>query len=345
MIANFQDENSNHDYSSVPMAGLPMIGALMGMCIGGPIGMLAGVKIGGFSAVMGSILGYTSASVVKEHQDFREYIDHHYEQEPQLYVQSPRDDSLANKQRRASSSRALPDTPGQPRALGSAKYLVGPGGYRRPSLVRAASFSEHRNSVNIRMSAVAGGGRQGGGGAPDRGGPRPGEAGSRLEGGHRRLPARPFTRMGSFEQREPHHPVPRRGPLLRNNSNLHRKMSYRAHHQPAPGPDTFHYNQLHSAAAAASHHRNFRRYGDGRTEVERRAVLAIIAREREAAASAHSSYNGHADERSEGESVGAAGRCCCTLSITRHVSHGTFDNVLSYLEKDAIINGQLNSIP
>ena len=63
------------------MAGLPMIGALMGMCIGGPIGMLAGVKIGGFSAVMGSILGYTSASVVKEHNDFREYIDGHYEEQ------------------------------------------------------------------------------------------------------------------------------------------------------------------------------------------------------------------------------------------------------------------------
>ena len=42
--------------------------------------MLAGVKIGGFSAVMGSILGYTGASVVKEHQDFRQYIDEHYEQ-------------------------------------------------------------------------------------------------------------------------------------------------------------------------------------------------------------------------------------------------------------------------
>ena len=33
-----QDENCNYDYSSVPMAGLPMIGALMGMCLGGPVG-------------------------------------------------------------------------------------------------------------------------------------------------------------------------------------------------------------------------------------------------------------------------------------------------------------------
>ena len=82
--------------------------------------MLAGVKIGGFSAVMGSILGYTGASVVKEHQDFRQYIDEHYEQEPQLYVQSPKDDSLNNKRR---VSRSLPEIPGQ-RPLGSAKYMV-----------------------------------------------------------------------------------------------------------------------------------------------------------------------------------------------------------------------------
>ena len=33
------------------MAGLPMIGALMGMCLGGPVGILAGVKIGGLAAV------------------------------------------------------------------------------------------------------------------------------------------------------------------------------------------------------------------------------------------------------------------------------------------------------
>ena len=47
------------------MAGLPMIGALMGMCLGGPVGFLAGVKIGGLAAVGGSILGYTGASVVR----------------------------------------------------------------------------------------------------------------------------------------------------------------------------------------------------------------------------------------------------------------------------------------
>jgi len=274
-----QDENSNHDYSSVPMAGLPMIGALMGMCIGGPIGMLAGVKIGGFSAVMGSILGYTGASVVKEHQDFREYIDGHYEQEPQLYVQSPRDDSL-NKRR---VSRSLPEVPGQ-RPIGSAKYMVGPNGYRRPSLVRASSFSEHKN-VNIRMNMARA--------ASAERGYRPDH--SRLEGGHRKLPTRPFTRMGSFENRDPH--VPRRGPLLRNNSNLHRKMSYRQ--QSGNSGDSFHYNSsTHNQNNPASHHRTFRRYGP-QTEVERRAVMALIAREREGQVVPDSYLN--SDQRTEGK--------------------------------------------
>ena len=256
-----------------------MIGALMGMCIGGPIGMLAGVKIGGFSAVMGSILGYTGASVVKEHQDFREYIDGHYEQEPQLYVQSPRDDSL-NKRR---VSRSLPEVPGQ-RPIGSAKYMVGPNGYRRPSLVRASSFSEHKN-VNIRMNMARA--------ASVERGYRPDH--SRLEGGHRKLPTRPFTRMGSFENRDPH--VPRRGPLLRNNSNLHRKMSYRQ--QSGTSGDSFHYNSsAHNQNQAASHHRNFRRYGP-QTEVERRAVMALIARERDGQAG-HDSYL-NSDQRTEGK--------------------------------------------
>ena len=60
-----EEENANYDYSNVPMAGLPMIGAIMGMCLGGPVGFLAGVKIGGLAAVGGSILGYTGASVVR----------------------------------------------------------------------------------------------------------------------------------------------------------------------------------------------------------------------------------------------------------------------------------------
>ena len=234
--------------------------------------MLAGVKIGGFSAVMGSILGYTGASVVKEHQDFRQYIDEHYEQEPQLYVQSPKDDSLNNKRR---VSRSLPEIPGQ-RPLGSAKYMVGPNGYRRPSLVRASSFSEQRN-VNIRVNMIktssidqrsyrpeyvrnnsteSGGG--GGGGLS----------------GHRKLPSRPFSRLSSFEQQH-HQPSSRRAQLSRSNSNLGRRISYRQ--QSEASRDSFHYS---SGDRERAQHRNFRRFG-AQTEVERRAVLALIARERE----------------------------------------------------------------
>ena len=116
-----KDDNANYDYSSVPMAGLPMIGALMGMCLGGPVGILAGVKIGGLAAVGGSILGYTGASVVSEQKELREYIDEHYEQQPELYVQTPMEEALAKRR----SSRSLPELPGpgeSRRALASAKY-------------------------------------------------------------------------------------------------------------------------------------------------------------------------------------------------------------------------------
>ena len=35
----------------------PMAGAVLGTCLGGPVGFLAGVKIGGLAAVGGSIFG------------------------------------------------------------------------------------------------------------------------------------------------------------------------------------------------------------------------------------------------------------------------------------------------
>ena len=38
------------------MAGLPLAGALFGLCLGGPVGLLAGAKVGGLAAVGGSIL-------------------------------------------------------------------------------------------------------------------------------------------------------------------------------------------------------------------------------------------------------------------------------------------------
>lgn len=38
----------------------PLTGALIGTCIGGPIGLLAGLKIGGLAALGGTALGFAS---------------------------------------------------------------------------------------------------------------------------------------------------------------------------------------------------------------------------------------------------------------------------------------------
>ena len=46
---------------------IPMTGAvLVGTCLGGPIGLLAGVKIGAFVGLGGSLLGYSTANLVEE---------------------------------------------------------------------------------------------------------------------------------------------------------------------------------------------------------------------------------------------------------------------------------------
>ena len=38
----------------------PMAGAVLGTCLGGPVGVLAGIKIGGLAAIGGSIFGESS---------------------------------------------------------------------------------------------------------------------------------------------------------------------------------------------------------------------------------------------------------------------------------------------
>ncbi|XP_034481537.1 syntaxin-17 [Drosophila innubila] len=43
----------------------PVVGALLGTCVGGPIGMVAGMKAGGLAAVGCGILGFTGGSVLK----------------------------------------------------------------------------------------------------------------------------------------------------------------------------------------------------------------------------------------------------------------------------------------
>ena len=92
-------DNKNNTSGSVPMAGLPLAGAMMGLCLGGPVGVLAGVKLGGVAALGGSILGYTGASVIKEQKDMRKHIDDHYKNEPKLYVLTPKEEAQLSRRR------------------------------------------------------------------------------------------------------------------------------------------------------------------------------------------------------------------------------------------------------
>ena len=121
------------------MAGLPLVGAMMGLCLGGPVGVLAGAKLGGVAAVGGSILGYTGALVIKEQRELRTYIDDHYKREPELYVLSPKEETILN---RRMSIRTPPEStrhlPGQ---RSGSLYKRGPAGYRRPSSSGTGSCS------------------------------------------------------------------------------------------------------------------------------------------------------------------------------------------------------------
>ena len=42
--------------------------------MGGPVGLLAGAKLGGLAAIGGSILGYTGASVIREKREVRRLL-------------------------------------------------------------------------------------------------------------------------------------------------------------------------------------------------------------------------------------------------------------------------------
>jgi hypothetical protein len=95
------------------MAGLPLAGALFGLCLGGPVGLLAGAKLGGVAAVGGSILGYTGASVIKEQNEIRKFVDD-YKKEPDLFVQTPGEDEnqrTTKSHRNGSTPRRLTGGP------------------------------------------------------------------------------------------------------------------------------------------------------------------------------------------------------------------------------------------
>ena len=124
---------------------------MFGLCLGGAVGLLAGVKLGGVAAVGGSILGYAGATVVREQKELRTYIDEHYVREPELYVLSPREEAelCRRLERPSQESRHLP--PSRPRSR------RGPAGYRRPSsassCTSASSLAARRRAESARQRA------------------------------------------------------------------------------------------------------------------------------------------------------------------------------------------------
>ncbi|KOC67084.1 Syntaxin-17 [Habropoda laboriosa] len=48
------------------VAMYPLAGAVLGTCIGGPVGLIAGLKVGGLTALGCGILGFTGASLLKK---------------------------------------------------------------------------------------------------------------------------------------------------------------------------------------------------------------------------------------------------------------------------------------
>ena len=124
--------------SSASIAGLPLAGAVFGLCLGGPVGFLAGAKLGGVAAVGGSILGYTGASVIKEQREMRKFIDEHYKKEPDLYVQTPREvtnQSATPSHRNGTAPRRLI---GGPRSANSS-----------PAARRRMRFQRQKSSLSI----------------------------------------------------------------------------------------------------------------------------------------------------------------------------------------------------
>ena len=148
------------------MAGLPLVGVIIGLCLGGPVGLLAGAKLGGVAAIGGSLLGYAGASVFKEQTELRNYIDDHYKDNPALYVVTPRKEALLEKQGvppRTSTEpiRHITASGQNRRVLSSRSYssLIGPGTIpsrkelpRRNSLSVGENLDKKKQATELRSS-------------------------------------------------------------------------------------------------------------------------------------------------------------------------------------------------
>lgn len=64
-----QGTRSLREALSYKKAMYPMCGALIGTCLGGPVGLLAGMKVGGLAAVGCGILGFTGGAAIKNKEE------------------------------------------------------------------------------------------------------------------------------------------------------------------------------------------------------------------------------------------------------------------------------------
>lgn len=72
-----QGEQHLRQALSYRKAMYPMAGALLGTCLGGPVGLLAGLKVGGIAAIGCGFLGFTGGAAIKnsEAQQARDQLD------------------------------------------------------------------------------------------------------------------------------------------------------------------------------------------------------------------------------------------------------------------------------
>lgn len=66
---NVQEGNKSLEQASrYKVAAYPLAAAFIGSCLGGPVGLLAGIKLGGLTAIACGLLGYTGGTLVKNKQ-------------------------------------------------------------------------------------------------------------------------------------------------------------------------------------------------------------------------------------------------------------------------------------
>lgn len=71
-----QAEQSLRKAAKLKKMSYPLIGAVVGSCVGGPLGCLAGAKVGVFATITCFVLGFTGGKVLKDKSNIVEETEH-----------------------------------------------------------------------------------------------------------------------------------------------------------------------------------------------------------------------------------------------------------------------------